>query len=118
MGHGAEADERPLISVARAAELAGLSKSVAYRLAAAGALPGLVRLPGMRLLVRRRVLEDWLAGAPAPAVGVALRPVDTLDQGRLGGQTRRPPSQHAGGRDDIGDHDGPRRASGAASRAR
>jgi len=53
---------RPLISVAEAAALAGLSKTVAYRLAAAGTLPGLVRLPGARMLVRRRVLEDWLCG--------------------------------------------------------
>ncbi len=55
--------DRPLVSVAEAAILAGLSKSVAYRLAAAGVLPGLVRLPGARLLVRRRVLEAWLAGS-------------------------------------------------------
>lgn len=53
---------RPLVSVAEAADLAGLSKSVAYRLAAAGTLPGLVRLPGSRMLVRRRVLEAWLSG--------------------------------------------------------
>lgn len=62
MGNVGDGGERPLISVAWAAEIAGLSKSVAYRLAAAGALPGLVRLPGARLLVRRRVLEAWLDG--------------------------------------------------------
>jgi len=60
---------RPLISVARAAEVSGLSKSAAYRLAAANALPGLVRLPWARLLVRRRVLEDWLAGVEATQSG-------------------------------------------------
>lgn len=54
--------QRPLVSITEAAELAGLSKSVAYRLAAAGTLPGLVRLPGSRMLVRRRVLEAWLFG--------------------------------------------------------
>ena len=55
-------DDRPLVSIVEAAALAGLSKSAAYRLAAAGVLPGLVRLPGARLLVRRRVLEAWLDG--------------------------------------------------------
>lgn len=57
-----ETGHSPLVSVSEAANLAGLSKSVAYRLAAAGVLPGLVRLPGARLLVRRHVLEDWLLG--------------------------------------------------------
>ncbi len=68
-----EATHRPLISVARAAELVGISRSLAYRLAAADALPGPVRLPGAQLLVRRRVLEDWLAGiyAEARAAGTA-----------------------------------------------
>ena len=53
---------KPLVSVGEAADIAGMSKSVAYRLAAAGTLPGLVRLPGSRMLVRRRVLEAWLGG--------------------------------------------------------
>ena|SRR5579859_2892145 len=57
-----KAGERPLLSISEAAVLAGLSKSVAYRLATAGSLPGLVRLPGARMLVRRRVLEAWLRG--------------------------------------------------------
>ena len=55
--------DKPLVSVGEAADIAGMSKSVAYRLAAAGTLPGLVRLPGSRMLVRRRVLEAWLSGA-------------------------------------------------------
>ena len=54
--------ERPLLSVPEAAALAGLSKTVAYRLAALDELPGLVKLPGCRLMVRRKVLEAWLAG--------------------------------------------------------
>ena len=62
-----DAAYRPLIPVARAAELGGISRSLAYRLAAADALPGLVRLPGAQLLVRRRVLEAWLAGMDAEA---------------------------------------------------
>jgi len=57
-----ETADRPLLSVTQAANLAGLSITVAYRLAKADALPGLVRLPGARLLVRRRVLEAWLSG--------------------------------------------------------
>lgn len=64
-----EPEDRPLVSVTEAAVLAGLSKSVAYRLASAGGLPGLVRLPGVRLLVRRRVLEAWLSGAEIATPG-------------------------------------------------
>jgi excisionase family DNA binding protein len=68
-----------LLSVPEAAALAGLSKSVAYRLAAADELPGLVKLPGCRMLVRRHALEAWLAGgwapaAPAPAGRSGRRP--------------------------------------------
>ncbi len=54
--------EKPLLTVAEAACLAGLSRSVAYRWAEAGALPGIVRVGG-RWYVRRRVLEAWLNGA-------------------------------------------------------
>jgi excisionase family DNA binding protein len=57
-------DDRPLLSVTEAAALAGLSRSVAYALARAGQLPGLVAIEGHRYLVRRRVLEAWL-GLPA-----------------------------------------------------
>jgi len=62
MHPSAKTTDRPLMSISEAAEFAGLSKSAAYRLAAAGTLPGLVRLPGARMLVRRRVLENWLEG--------------------------------------------------------
>ena len=58
----ADPRDRPLVSVPEAAALAGFTRSMAYRLASAGVLPGLVRLPGARLLVRRRVLEAWLSG--------------------------------------------------------
>jgi excisionase family DNA binding protein len=54
--------ERALLTVPEAAALAGLSKAVAYRLAAEDRLPGLLRLPGRRLMVRRKVLEAWLVG--------------------------------------------------------
>lgn len=71
MRQGNDADHRLLMGIAEAAALAGLSKSAAYRLAAAGALPGLVRLPAARLLVRRRVLEAWLDGADDRGAGRA-----------------------------------------------
>ncbi len=59
--------ERLVLSVPEAAALADLSKTVAYRLAALDELPILVKLPGCRLMVRRKVLEAWLAGAePQP----------------------------------------------------
>jgi predicted DNA-binding transcriptional regulator AlpA len=61
-----------LISVPEAATLAGLSKAAAYRLAALDALPGLVKLPGCQLMVRRRVLEAWLGGTEVPQP--SLRP--------------------------------------------
>jgi excisionase family DNA binding protein len=54
--------DRALLTVTEAAKLAGLAKSVAYRLAAQNELPGLVKLPGCQMLVRRRVLEAWLDG--------------------------------------------------------
>lgn len=61
--------ERALLSVPEAAAMAGLARSVAYRLVAQDCLPGLVRLPGCRILVRRRVLEAWLAGGELTEVG-------------------------------------------------
>ena len=72
--------EKRLLTVAEAAALAGLSKNVAYRLAATGELPGLVKLPGTRMLVRRSILEEWLgrrsgeppiSGEPAPKEGAS-----------------------------------------------
>ena len=58
--------QKPLVSVAEAARRIGISESAAYRLAASGALPGLVRLPGARMWVRARVLEAWLNGEGLP----------------------------------------------------
>lgn len=61
-----QAPELPaLLSVAQAAALAGLSRDRCYRLAQSGALPGLVRLAGSRMLVRRAVLEAALRGEAA-----------------------------------------------------
>jgi len=60
----AQAPKR-LISVAEAAQRLGISESAGYRLAAAGSLPGQVKL-GARRWVRARVLEAWLDGQDAP----------------------------------------------------
>jgi len=71
-----DSPERALLSVPEAAALAGFSRAVAYRLVREDRLPGVVRLPGRRLRVRRRVLEAWLAGGEAavpdpPGAGAA-----------------------------------------------
>ena len=55
---------KPLISVNEAADLLGISRSVAYVLARRRELPGLVELNG-RYYVRRLVLLAWLAGDDA-----------------------------------------------------
>jgi excisionase family DNA binding protein len=51
----------PLIPVARAADLLGVSRSTAYELARTNQLPGVTRL-GSRFVVRTAVLARWLAG--------------------------------------------------------
>lgn len=76
--------DRALLTIAEAAKLTGLAKSVAYRLAAQDELPGLVKLPGCRMLVRRRVLEAWLYGEGA------LR-FDDPNDGSLGPSTGADP---------------------------
>lgn len=67
--------DKPLLSIREAAAVAGWSPSVAYQLAREGRLPGLVVLPGHRLLVRRRVLDAWLAGERDDTAAEALRVV-------------------------------------------
>jgi excisionase family DNA binding protein len=52
---------RPLLTVGAAAELLGISRTVAYSWARSGDLPGAVQIGG-RWHVRRAVLEAWLAG--------------------------------------------------------
>ena len=64
--------EKPLISVAQAADLWGRSRTSTYESARRDELPGLVRFNG-RLYVRRRVLMDWLAGQDGSPNG---RPTD------------------------------------------
>ena len=51
----------PLVPVARAADLLGVSRSTAYALANAGTLPGVTKL-GPRFVVRTAVLCRWLDG--------------------------------------------------------
>jgi excisionase family DNA binding protein len=51
----------PLVRVARAADLLGVSRSTAYALANAGTLPGVTKL-GSRFVVRTAVLARWLDG--------------------------------------------------------
>jgi len=53
----------PLISVSRAAEILGCSRSKGYDLARAGQLPGLAKL-GSRFVVRTAVFVRWLDGQP------------------------------------------------------
>jgi len=62
--------QRPLISVAEAAELAGVSEATGYRWLALGELPGAVRV-GNRWYVRRHVLDAWLDGDSARAAPAA-----------------------------------------------
>ena len=59
------AAERPLISVAEAAELAGVSRSVGYSWVRAGCMPGAVQVAG-RWYVRRAPLLAWLNGQESP----------------------------------------------------
>ena len=53
----------PLVPVARAAEMIGISRSTGYELARTGQLPGVTRL-GARFVVRTAVLSRWLDGQP------------------------------------------------------
>ena len=53
----------PLISVSRAAELLGVSRTTGYDQARTGQLPGLAKL-GSRFVVRTAVITRWLDGQP------------------------------------------------------
>ncbi len=63
--HAHRTTDRPLVSVSEAADILGLSRSKAYRLADARMLPGLIDRPGFRRMVSRAALEtardsgDW-----------------------------------------------------------
>ena len=69
---------KALLSVEQAADLAGISRSVAYRWARLGCLPGAVSLGG-RWYVRRLVLLAWLAGDDAAG---AVPPANELADAR------------------------------------
>jgi len=66
-------DDPQTMSVADAARQLGVSRNTAYKLAASGELPGVVRL-GHRRVVSRRVLERFLEGGGL--AGDAGIPVD------------------------------------------
>ncbi len=55
--------DRPLLRVAEAAQLLGVSRRVVYEWAATGVIPpeAIVR-PGRGLYIKRLALEEWLAG--------------------------------------------------------
>ena len=59
--------DKPLLSITEAAQLAGLNRTTTYGLARAGRLPGLVKVVGRQMLVRRAVLERWLNGGESHA---------------------------------------------------
>jgi predicted DNA-binding transcriptional regulator AlpA len=52
--------------------LTGFSRTRTYEAAREGTLPGLVRLAGHQMLVRRRVLEAWLEGRDATVADAEL----------------------------------------------
>ena len=54
-------EEALTITVEEAARLLGISRQTAYNLAAAGELPGVLRL-GRRLVVGKKAILDALAG--------------------------------------------------------
>jgi len=54
-------EERLTLTVEQAAEMAGISRSLAYFLAKGGRLPGALRL-GHRLIVSRHAFELYLNG--------------------------------------------------------
>jgi len=56
--------QHPLLSVAEASDLAGVSEETVYGWVAAGELPGVMRVGG-RWYVRRLMLETWLEGVSA-----------------------------------------------------
>ena len=56
----------PLLGPNAACKLAGISHSTGYRWLNAGCFPGAVRLAGGRWMIRRAMLERWLAGEDEP----------------------------------------------------
>ena len=58
-----------LLTLPETMALTGFSRTRTYEAAREGTLPGLVRLAGHRMLVRRRVLEAWLDGHDRSAGG-------------------------------------------------
>jgi predicted DNA-binding transcriptional regulator AlpA len=56
------APHKRLLTLPETMLLTGFTRTRTYEAAREGTLPGLVRLAGHRMLVRRRMLEAWLDG--------------------------------------------------------
>jgi excisionase family DNA binding protein len=53
---------KPLLSVSEAAILLGVNRNRAYKLLRGNVIPGaVVKLPGSEWLVKRAIIEQWLA---------------------------------------------------------
>lgn len=72
-------NERMTITVTEAAELLGIGRTLAYRLASSGELPGVVRI-GRSLRVSRPVLLRWLGVEESRANGHGRPPATTPDE--------------------------------------
>ena len=55
-------DERLTVSIKQAAIMLGISKNLAYQLARAGELPGVIRLGKKRMVCSRAAIERLLDG--------------------------------------------------------
>jgi excisionase family DNA binding protein len=66
----APAREPLLVTVDEAGKLLRISRTKAYAMAAAGELPGVIRI-GHSLRVNRLKLEAWIDQASAPAAAIA-----------------------------------------------
>ena len=83
-GEPSDSPPKRLISVAEAARRLGISESAAYRLAAAGTLPGQVKLPGTRSSTRVAVVAVPPGAAKA---GTRPRPKRTNTRPEAPGRT-------------------------------
>lgn len=80
-----------LLTVSQSTRLAGRPRSSWYRFLKSGGVPGaVIALPGHQLLVRRAVLERWLAGEHGPSA-----PDSAAEHSGNGPETQTPgsPSQ-------------------------
>lgn len=85
--------DKRLLTLSETMALTGFSRTRTYEAAREGTLPGLVRLDGHQMLVRRRVLEAWLDGLDAQESGGG-RDGDEPDR-RVGARSGHPRAQVA-----------------------